>query len=755
MIKVKNFLTNRLAIFSVIIYIAGLLAYVLYIYNLERKNYYNRVDSELQKAAESAVYLLPFDYHDRAINKDSISLYEYYEIVYKLSNHANNYGIKYIYSIVKENEKLIFTSSSATEQELSTGVNFTKYWDVYDEANSDFYRAFETDQPVFSEYTDRWGTFRSVVVRKVSLRKHIYLICADYEISMIKKMLIEKAIFSLAGGLFLLFITLPLFWVFRKIYRHRSDELKKMVDEKTNELKLEIFRRNEVDEKIKYSEEKYSRAFDKSPQVLFIVDYTTGNIIDVNNRFIETTGFKRNDVIGSFVLTVPFFLTATDYDYIKKIVDEKGYVKGLEIKYKSSNEILFGQLFAEIIQIKKRKHIFFIVNDISRSKKLEQEVVKAKEKAEMSDRLKSAFLANMSHEIRTPMNSIIGFAGLLKNEELSPDKRNEFLDIIYSNGNSLLTIINDIIDFSKIEAGQLKINYNDVFLNHLMRNLYNVILHERLLRGKEHVAIGLSMIIKDTDSYIRIDDIRITQVITNLLTNALKFTEKGSIDFGYELNGDFIRFFVKDTGIGIPSDKQALIFERFQQLIETRTRQYTGTGLGLSISKALVELMGGSIWVESEVNVGSRFCFDIPFRKPKTIANNNIKTESTDSVSNISGKSVLVADDDKSSLTLLKHILTRQGAVVYTASTGQEVIDVYKDNKGIVIVLLDINMPEKDGYQVMKELRQLSKDVKIVFQTALAMADEKQIIIDSGCDDCLFKPISQKELIEKLNNLIA
>lgn len=753
--KAKIIFSNKLVFLSVLVYIIGLSLYVFNAYRVERNNLYTHVDEQLIKAAESLVYLLPSDYHDVAVDKDSVSLYDYYEIVYNLSKHANNYDVKYIYTCIKNDNDIIFTSSSATDQELSTGVNFTRYWDVYDEANEDFFHAFDSQTPVFSEYTDRWGSFRTVMLRKVSSRKHVYLACADVEISTINSKLINKTLISLFGGVFLLIISLPLILVLRKIYRHRSDELKKLVEQKTNDLKIEMFRRNEIDEKIKYSEEKFARAFEKSPQILFIVDYSNGNIVEVNNRFVEAVGIKRNEVTGSFILTVPFFVSATDYDYIRKIVDEKGYVRELEISFRNKNESGYGLLFAEVISIKNRKHLLFIVNDITRSKKLEEEVMKAKEKAEMSDRLKSAFLANMSHEIRTPMNSIIGFSGLLRNDELTAEKRKEFLEIIYSNGNSLLAIINDIIDFSKIEAGQLKINYNDILLNQLMKNLYQVMLRERTERGKDQIEIHLSMSLKDKESYIRIDDVRITQVVTNLLTNAIKFTETGRIDFGYELNGDYIRFFVKDTGMGIPKDKQAIVFERFQQLIESKTSKFGGTGLGLSISKALVELMGGRIWVESEVNKGSSFFFDIPFRKPRNMISENSEGDKGRMQLSLDGISVLVADDDKSSRTLLSHIITKFGATVYSAGTGSEVLQVYQDNPEIKVILLDINMPEKDGYQVMKELRARQTEVKIVFQTALAMADERQQIQDSGCDACLFKPISQSELMETLQKLLS
>ncbi|PKP18744.1 MAG: hypothetical protein CVU05_12920 [Bacteroidetes bacterium HGW-Bacteroidetes-21] len=750
----KAYTSKRFVIISIAIYILGLFIYAFYIYKTERNEVFNNIDEDLVHAAESTEYLLPEDYHDRALNKDSISQYEYYEIVYKLSKHVENYKIKYIYSLIKSNDKLMFTSSSATKEEISTGVNFTKFWDEYTEANKDFFNVFDSQEPVFSEYTDRWGTFRSVLIRKVSPKKHVYVVGADFEINYVEGLLLSKALRTIFGGLFLLLISLPIFFAIRFFFKNRANEMKTIIDKKTHELEDEINNNAEANEKIKYSEEKFSKIFDKTPQILIIVESNTGNIIDVNSKFLEISMLRRNEIIGSFILTIPFFVTATDYEYIKKIIDEKGFIRDLEISFKAKKENCYGILYAEVLHIKNRKHIMFIVQDVTKPKRLEKEVLMAKEKAEMSDRLKSAFLANMSHEIRTPLNSIIGFAQLLKSEELDLEKRNEFLDIIYSNGNSLLAIINDIIDFSKIEAGQLKINYNDIQLNSLLRKMLNVIIREKNERKKDELEIKLTLGLEDSSSIIRTDDIRITQIVLNLLTNALKFTEKGEILFGYEVNGDFIQLFVKDSGIGIPQDKQVVIFDRFQQIMETRTRQYSGTGLGLSISKALVELMGGRIWVNSVEGEGSTFFFSIPFRKPRAELVAQALEEPKVVVNKLKGTIILIADDDKASLTLLKHIFIREGATVIVASDGKEVIEKFRSNAGIKIVLLDINMPEKDGYQVMRELRKLSDKVKIVFQTALALSEERAKIEKSGCDACLFKPIIPTDLIETINGLI-
>ncbi len=751
MSKLKSY---RLVVISLIFYLIGIFTYAFYIYFTERSEVYRQIDRDLLRAAESIKYLLPANYHDRAIHKDSIPSYEFYEHVYKLSKHANNYNVKYVYTLIKSGNRMVFTSSSATDEELSTGINFTKYWDEYTEASQIYYDAIDFDKPAFTTEQDRWGHFRSVILPIKTSQNRVYLAGADIEVSVVESLLYTKLISALLGGIFLLFISFPLVLFIRQSFKKRSNELKKTVEEQTNNLKIEILKRNQTDEILKYSEEKFSRAFEKSPLIMFITEFISGTVIEANNKFIETTGYKRKDVVGSFILTIPFFSSASDYEYIKKIIDEKSYINSLEINFKSNNQQRIGLIFAELLQIKNRKHILYIVHDITKNKELEREVINAKDKAEMSDKLKSAFLANMSHEIRTPLNSILGFAQLLKNEDLSNDKRAEFLDIIYSNGNNLLGIISDIIDFSKIEAGQLRISFNDFNLNALMNKTFNVFANELKSKNKNEIDLILDMPNSSQEFFTRSDEIRLSQVIFNLLSNAVKFTDKGSIRMGFELKGDFIHFFVKDTGMGIPPDKLEVVFDRFKQLIANNTRQYGGTGLGLSISKALVELMGGQIWVESIVGEGSSFYFTIPNRKPNDIPNNNNLPELTLKVKPLEGIHVLMADDDKSSLVLLNHILSKAGARVYSADNGVKALQLIQENPAIQVALLDINMPEMDGFEAMKQVKLLNPSVKVIFQTALAMIEDRKKIELSGCDSYIFKPVKRDELIVKILEVI-
>lgn len=261
--------------------------------------------------------------------------------------------------------------------------------------------------------------------------------------------------------------------------------------------------------------------------------------------------------------------------------------------------------------------IFGLVQDISDRKKAEEELIKAKERAEQSDYLKSSFLANMSHEIRTPMNAIMGFASLLADDSMPQSKRLDYVRIINSSSKQLMTLINDIIDISKIESGELKVFYEDIDINLNLREQLEIFEQERIQREKNDVHLFLECPLPDEDAIIRTDASRFKQIFTNLLTNAMKFTSKGYIRIGYRKpeNDSELTFFVEDTGIGIPEEKLNIIFERFRQVDDSTTREYGGTGLGLTITKGLIERLGGSIKVTSALQRGSEFSFNLP-RKP-------------------------------------------------------------------------------------------------------------------------------------------
>jgi signal transduction histidine kinase/CheY-like chemotaxis protein len=378
------------------------------------------------------------------------------------------------------------------------------------------------------------------------------------------------------------------------------------------------------------------------------------------------------------------------------------------------------------------------------------ELQKAKEKAEQSDFLKSAFLANMSHEIRTPMNSIIGFVELLKEEELDVITQKQYLDIIHSNGKQLLTLISDIIDISKIEANQLNI-VNKVFcLNTALNKIFNSF----KIKETESLKLNIYLSLDDETSFILADSSRISQVVNNLLSNAFKFTTSGSIDFGYILEDDVIKFFVKDSGPGIAKSKHEVIFERFRQADDSLTREFSGAGLGLSISKKLVELMGGKIWLSSEPDKGTVFYFTIPYKPAGEKINEKKKVKAKVDY-NWNGKKVLIAEDDHVCFDFINTLLKPRGVELFHCKNGTEAVNAFLKNAQFYnLVLMDIQMPSMNGYQATRLIKEKLPSVPVVAITAFAMKEHKEKAYDSGCDDYITKPIVIDELYALLDKYL-
>ena len=359
---------------------------------------------------------------------------------------------------------------------------------------------------------------------------------------------------------------------------------------------------------------KLSKGIEQNPSSIEITDLN-GIIEYVNPKLCETTGYSSEEIIGKHarILKSNAMPEDTYYDLLSTIGSGNVWKKELINKRKD------GSLFWELVTLTSIKNdkglvtnYIAIKEDINSRKEMEAELINAKEKAEESDRLKSAFLANMSHEIRTPLNSIIGFSELLADPDFEPDQKAEFIKTIVDNGNSLLVIITDIMDFSMLEARQMKIRKEVIST----KTLLNELLHDFGKKACEKgIELRLDRSLESSDVMIENDSFRIKQIFSNLIGNALKFTHKGYIEVGYKIAGEMIEFHVKDTGIGIAPEFHQAIFERFRQVDTTKTRKYGGNGLGLAISKNLVELLGGRIWVESEQDKFSKFFFTIPIHK--------------------------------------------------------------------------------------------------------------------------------------------
>ncbi len=754
-----NYFTHKLSqyriiLISVLIYLCGVIFYCLWTYNIQKKEIIAQVDQKLTQAARSIDYLIPMGYHDRAIGPDSISKIEYLEVMELLNKSAENTGVIYIYSVARCNNKIYFTSSNATNQEMLTGENLTYYWQAYSEADTAFYNAFNRNFAIYTEYTDRWGTFKTILIPRTTQLGHKYLLCADMEISFIKSELREGIWTTLLKLLYLLIIVLPFIYALFVNYRRYSSDLEEKVIQRTEMLEAEMLRRRKSEEILIQSEEKFSVAFQRMPVPMFIMDIT-GIIIEVNKSFQEVTGLTQNKAKGHYILSIPFFESASDFELIKNTVEKQGSVINHKMKYRNKTIINNCSYSAELIQLNDTPHILSIVFDISERTKYENELRIAKEKAEESDRLKSNFLANMSHEVRTPLNAVIGFSELLREENLKPQQRNEYIDIVTANSRNLLELINDIIDISKIEAGQLKISETDCNINILMNQLFKWIEKERIEKGKSDLKIILSLSLPEDKAFLITDEIRVRQVLVNLLTNALKFTTKGSIDFGYNVGDNELQFFVKDSGIGIPKQSLFSIFERFKQADEGASRKYGGTGLGLAISKAITELLGGTIWVDSQPGLGSTFYFTIPY---KPVAQKEIKKEWSEIIQeskiSFSGCTALIVEDDDSSYFYLKTILEKSGANVIHAHEGKSALEIYNAHPEISFVLMDLHLPGMTGCEIASKIRKINTEIPLIAQTADALVETRKHALSCGFNEYLTKPLNREILFEIINRYL-
>ena len=414
-----------------------------------------------------------------------------------------------------------------------------------------------------------------------------------------------------------------------------------------------------------------------------------------------------------------------------------------------------------------QKMLEFISGQVSmaiRRKKIEEDLKLALTKAEESDRLKSAFLANISHEIRTPMNGILGFSTLLRESGLTGDLQQEYISIIEKSGERMLNTINDLMDISKIEAGQMDMLVSEVNMNDRINNMH----HFFKPRCDEK---GIQFLVRNNlspDQFkINSDRKKIDAILSNLILNAIKFTHHGSIELGCSLEStvytihesyihstheSYVLCYVKDTGIGIPLDRQHAIFDRFVHAdIEDRA-VYEGTGLGLSLSKAYVEMLGGTIWVESTPGVGSTFFFTIPGSVEATTAKNTEEVKVSDiSTEPFKKLNILIAEDDRNSelfLTIALEMWTKQ---LFIARTGLDALKLVRNHPDIDLILMDIRMPDIDGYEATKRIREFNSGVVIIAQTAHGLSGDREKAIEAGCNDYISKPINRIRLLEVIN----
>ncbi len=526
-------------------------------------------------------------------------------------------------------------------------------------------------------------------------------------------------------------------------------------------LKEENLKKRRVEQEIKLLKEKTGlqlrtlyNAIDRAPSSFIITD-KSGIIQYVNPEFTKITGYEAEEAVGQ--KTNLLKSGKHDNKFYNKLWDT--ILKGNEWRGEIINKKKNGQLYWEEVSISsimdsdnKIAHFVAVKRDISENKLYEKELIKAKEQAEESNRLKSSFLANMSHEIRTPMNGILGFTELISNEKLSGQDRKYYSKLIKSSTNRLLSLLTNIIDFSKITAGIIEIVKENTNLNQLIEN----ILEESQLSladgSKNNVEIKFVKTLEDSQADFISDERRLKQVIVNILDNAIKFTKEGFIEIGYkQVREDVIEIYVKDTGIGIDESQFSRIFESFSQVDESVTREYEGAGLGLSISKGLVNALGGEISVESEKSKGSVFRFTISVEKaPKKETASNLLVEFN---TYFNGK-ILIVEDDMINRIYFEEIFTGVTTDVKYAGYGEEAIEIVRNNPEIKIILMDIRLPDITGIEAAEAIKKINPDIKIISQTAYAMYGDREKFLSLGFDDYIEKPVNVDHLFLKLNSFL-
>jgi len=498
-----------------------------------------------------------------------------------------------------------------------------------------------------------------------------------------------------------------------------------------------------------------STALEQSPVSVIITDTET-RIIHVNNTFTRFSGLSPDKVIGA----TPFEITRGQIP-VKKYEDlwdsvRSGNIWRGEMEYAMKDgskvwlSITVSPIFDENDQV---TNFVGIMEEITERKIYEQDLKSAKEQAEKSDRLKSAFLANMSHEIRTPMNAILGFSSLLKEEDTDLEQSNYYIDIINSKGKDLMRIISDIIDISRIEAGDLLVRMEPLEIFEFMRDIYEEYKEDTQIKTRPNLQLRLFIPDPEQQVTLYTDPARLKQVFTNLIHNAIKFTPDGYIEIGFDLlPKNNIRLFVRDTGIGIPHEKQKLIFERFRQIDESHTREFGGTGLGLAICKNLVEKMGSELLVKSLEGQGSDFQFTLKYTHseepaPETVqVSEENKSDAKMGKLDLKGRKILIVEDDGSSYLFLETLLRKHKPEIFWAKSGRRAIELLKKEDDIDLILMDIRMPDMNGMDTTRQIRKIYPDLPIIAQTAYAQISDRKMALDCGCDDYISKPIEAAEL---------
>lgn len=482
------------------------------------------------------------------------------------------------------------------------------------------------------------------------------------------------------------------------------------------------------------------------------------NLKFTNPAFYSVIGYSQKEYES---LKVSDLVHPEDQDYEKNRTDalsSKGFFESeLRLRHKDGHYV---NLSTRSVVVKNDDGetigALTISRDITALKKVHEELIKANVEAEASNRLKSSFLANISHEIRTPLNSVVGFANLLLSSDLTDEVKEEYIEHINHNSEKLLQIIGDIIDLSRLESAQIEITYEEASINSIVNEIVDEA-RKVIKRNEKSIIVIVKNLLEIENDLVFTDRIWLKRVLNHLMDNAVKFTLEGSIQLTYSRENDNLVFRIRDTGIGINKENLNHIFEEFRQEIDGHHRPFEGLGVGLTLAKEVIERMGGKIYVQSEKGVGSEFSFSLPYRPAGGSTRLKSKITPPDSLGyqiNWKGKKCLIVDDNKDILLYLERVLSETGIETLTARSGFEAIDILDKVADIDLILLDMQMPEMNGIEATREIRKIRGDIPIIAQTAFIFEDDKDIILEAGCDACLIKPIRKEHLLTVMSGFI-
>lgn len=569
--------------------------------------------------------------------------------------------------------------------------------------------------------------------------------------------------------------------------RKQAEHLLKEKNEKYHQLNKELIQTNKElnraienaeksELKLRYKNEELEEKnsfiqtiLDNLPIGLALNKSDEGQAIYMNKKFEEIYGwsFKELTSIESF-----FEKIYPDEEYRRQVTErimtdinsgdpEKMHWENIFVTRKDGSKRIIN---AVNISLAKQNTMVSTVMDITILHQIQNDLVKAMEHAQESDNLKTAFLNNISHEIRTPFNGILGFLSLIQESDLTESERTEYIGIINKSAFRLMNTINDIVEISQIQAGQIKQSISETNIRKLTSGVFKHFKTDIESKGlkfflKNELPINLDNIYTDSS--------KLNTILTILMANAVKFTQTGSIEFGIKLKTNdavgenckdkaclvpTLEFSIKDTGIGIAKNKQETIFERFMQADVSSTRQFDGSGLGLSIAKAYVEMLEGNISVESEEGRGAHFYFTIPDKRiieEKVMLKNAVSDEAAVNHNDpkVFGLKILIVEDDEESALLLELAVRLFGKEIVRVRTGVEAIEVCRNNPDIDLILMDIKMPDINGYETTMQIRKFNTNMVIIAQTAYALTGDREKAIEAGCDDYISKPINKDQLL--------